>query len=211
MGRIREGQAVAMVSDAGTPLVSDPGYKLVQACIDAEIDVVPVPGASSVLTALQLSGVPSEAFSFIGFLPQKSKARQDVLKRWADVPGALVAFETAPRLLKSLQDILAVLGDRQVAVTRELTKLYEEAKRDNVASLIAHYDSDGLPKGEIVLVIGPQAAGEADEAQVRDMLQALIDDGMRTKEAAAQVALTLEGWSKSDLYALALEMQKGHP
>ena len=203
---IAAGKRVALVSDAGTPLVSDPGYKLVQACRAAGAMVTSVPGANAVLTALQLSGLPSDAFSFIGFLPSKSKARQDVLMRWRDVQASLVAYETAPRLVKALADIADVMGaDRRVAVVREMTKLYEEAVMDSAADLLARYERDGLPKGEIVLVIEPPVRVVASKDDVKGQLAVLLGE-MSVKEASALVA-EQTGWAKKEIYALALEVK----
>lgn len=207
IGRIRDGAALALLSDAGTPLISDPGYRLVKEIREAGLYVTSVPGASATLTALQLSGLPTDRFSFIGFLPPRSAARRALLEEWKDVPGTLVAFETAPRLLKSLGDIHEVLGGRPVAVARELTKMFEETRCAGAEELIAHYNENGLPKGEIVLVIGPPEkaiqSGEALEALLREALST-----MGTKDAAAHVSRQT-GAPRKALYAMALGMAPG--
>lgn len=198
---VREGKTVALVSDAGTPLVSDPGYKLVQAALDEGLAVIPIPGANAPLPALQLSGLPSDQFCFIGFLPPKTAAREKFLGQWKDAPAPIIAYETAPRLQAALEGIYAALGDRDMAVVREITKLYEETRRGKVSELIAHYKVAGDPKGEIVLVIG---AGEKEFADPEVLLRAALQT-MGTKEAAAHVA-EKTGRPKKELYDLALKI-----
>jgi len=207
MKRIGAGEAVALVSDAGMPMISDPGYKLVQAAYEKGVYVTSVPGANAPLAAVQLSGMPSDAFSFIGFLPHKVKARQDVLARWKVVRTTLVTFESASRLLKTLIDIEAVLGAREVAVVREITKKFEEVRRGAVSDLIAHYDAEGAPKGEIVLVIAPPDQQDYSSADLEDLLREALGEGMRVKDAAAFVA-EKSGVSKSKLYEMALKIEK---
>ena len=205
--RIESGERLALISDAGMPLISDPGYKLVGDLQAAGLNVTSVPGANAPLAALQLSGMPSDAFSFIGFLPAKSGARQNVLKEWADVPGTLIAFETAPRLAAALADIEKILGSRRVAVVREITKMYEEARCDMSDALIAHYEEKGAPKGEIVLVIEPAAARIYSDEEIEKMLEDSLQS-MGTKKAAEAVA-EKTGRAKKDLYDLALKVGKG--
>lgn len=207
VARVQSGEALALISDAGMPLVSDPGYKLVAAIQDAGLNVTSVPGANAPLAALQLSGMPSDAFSFIGFLPSKSVARVKHLKAWAHVPGTLIAFETAPRLEAALADIEAALGAREVAVVREITKMYEEVRRDDVAALVAHYKEAGAPKGEIVLVIGPGDVREYSDKEIEGMLKEALAS-MGTKAAAEHVAAAT-GRTKKDLYNMALKVGKG--
>ncbi len=202
--KVEDGKVVVLISDAGTPMVSDPGFKLVREGQKRGIYISSVPGASAPLTALQLSGLPSDCFSFIGFLPSKAGARKSVLEEWAGVQTTLVAFETAPRLLKALGDIEAVMGARVVAVTRELTKMYEEVRKGTAAELIAHYEEQGLPKGEIVLVIAPPDEVRFTESDLEARLKVALKS-MRTKEAAAQVAKDT-GVSKTTLYEMALKL-----
>lgn len=207
LSRIQGGAAIALVSDAGMPLVSDPGYKLVEFLREHGALVTSVPGANAPLTALQLSGLPSDRFSFLGFLPSKSAARKALLNDWRHVPGTLVAFETAPRLLGALEDIHDVLGDqRRVAVAREMTKMYEEVRGGFAQMLIAHYQELGLPKGEIVLVIEPPADTAYSEKDVEVMIQDALQT-LSTKDAAAYVA-EHTGRSKKDLYDLALKVSR---
>jgi 16S rRNA (cytidine1402-2'-O)-methyltransferase len=203
---LASGKRIALVSDAGTPLISDPGYKLVRDAQDLGLYVTAVPGANAVLTALQLSGLPTNTFSFLGFLPPKHKARCDALEGWARVPTTLVVYETAPRLIESLEDMAATLGPRDAAVTRELTKMYEEVRRDTLANLAAHYKEQGAPKGEIVIVIGPPAEKTVTEADLETMLR----DALKTlsvKDAAAHVA-EMTGISRKQAYEMAIVLMK---
>ncbi len=204
--KLQDVHAAALVSDAGMPLISDPGYELVRLLQEAGIKVTSLPGANAPLSALQLSGLPSDAFSFIGFLPVKSGTRKSVLQKWKDVQGTLIAFETAPRLLKALKDILEVLGDREIAVVREITKLFEESRRGSVSELMEYYEEHGLPKGEIVLVIGAGAAQELGEEELCALLEKVLVS-MGTKEAASYVA-GITGVSRKVLYELALGLLK---
>lgn len=207
IGMLKEGQSVALVSDAGMPLISDPGYKLVSECRAAGVNVTCVPGASASLAALVLSGLPSDKFFFAGFLPPKSAARKSALNDVKAVPGTLIFYETAPRLADSLVDMGEILGDRQAAVAREITKKFEEVRKDSLSVLSAFYRENGAPKGEIVVVVGAPSA-EADEnwtaEKVESLLKKMMDkDGMSVKDAAAFVAAKT-GWKKSDVYQKAL-------
>jgi len=207
VARIQDGLTFALISDAGMPLVSDPGYKLVRDLRGADLFVTSIPGANAPLAALQLSGLPSDAFSFVGFLPSKTKARRDVLARWKSVPGTLIAFESVGRLLGSLADICDVLGDvRRVAVVREITKAFEETRLDYPSVLIAHYETEGLPKGECVIVIEPPVVEDFSEEQIDVMLRDALED-YSTKEAAAIVA-EQTGLSKKVLYNKALGLKQ---
>ncbi|MCB1563739.1 MAG: 16S rRNA (cytidine(1402)-2'-O)-methyltransferase [Alphaproteobacteria bacterium] len=202
---LESGQIVALISDAGTPLVSDPGYKLVRACREAEIYVTVVPGASAVLSGVQLSGLPAVPFTFLGFLPSKSAARRTALEGWKAVSSTLVLFEAPQRLTDSLQDILSVLGDRPAALVREITKLYEEARLGMVSGLLEEIKASGAPKGEQVIVIGPPEVVAVTE----EALQALLAESLKTmttKEAAAFVAQQT-GHSKKQLYEMALALR----
>lgn len=204
--KLQDGQCIAFISDAGTPMISDPGFKLVRECVEAGFYVTSIPGANAPLTALQLSALPSDRFCFIGFLPPKSAGRQKELTLWKNIAATLVAFESAPRLEASLADIKAVLGDRDVVVARELTKMYEEIKRASVSELIDYYREQGAPKGEIVLVIGAAPVQEANEDDVREQLKEYMKTMSKT-EAAAQLVQEI-GWSRKRLYDLALEIAK---
>lgn len=208
LSRIQEGQKFALISDAGMPMISDPGYKLVRDLQDAEVYITSIPGANAPLAALQLSGMPSDAFSFIGFLPGKQTARRGVLEGWKHVQGSLIAFESASRLKACLADIAFVMGDaRQVAVVREITKKFEEVQKDFAQGLVAYYEENGAPKGEIVLVIDPPVQEDFSDEDIKSMLiEALEKHG--TKAAAAEV-FALTGRPKKELYNLALTLVKG--
>jgi len=204
---VQEGQSVALVSDAGMPLVSDPGYKLIRDALEQEIYVTSVPGANALLTGLQLSGLPSDAFSFLGFLPSKTTARRQTLEKWKDTPGTLICYETAPRLQDSLNDIREVLGNRQVCVARELTKMFEEIKRGSCSDLISFYNQSGDPKGEVVLII-EQAREEAvsQESIEQQLKKALKEMSVRD---AAEVVAKASGKPKKTIYTLALKLSSG--
>ena len=206
LDRLRAGEAIALASDAGTPLISDPGYKLVRAVVAEGLPVTSVPGASAVLTALILSGLPSDRFLFAGFLPPKETARRAALAELKSVPATLIWFETGPRLAASLRDAAAVLGDRPAAVARELTKLHEEVRRDGLHALAEHYVAAGPPKGEIVVVAGPPApaaAADADEIDTR-LRAALTHSSVR--EASETVAAAT-GLPRRQIYARALALK----
>lgn len=202
--RLKAGEVVALVSDAGTPLVSDPGYVVARAVIAEGLPVHPIPGASSLLAALCLAGQPADRVLFAGFLPPKSGARKTMLEELRTGRQTLVFFESGPRLKDSLTDMAEVLGDRPAAVTRELTKLYEEAVRGSLSELAADPRCDA-PKGEIVVVIGP---GEAEVASAADADAALSEAMTRLPpgEAAAEVSRALN-LPRKPLYKRALEMQ----
>ncbi len=197
-------QPLALVSDAGTPLISDPGYKLVRAARDAGIAVTSLPGPSAAIVGLTLSGLPSDRFLFAGFLPAKDKARGDTLKALAAVPATLVFYETAPRLTDSLAAIAQHLPGREVAVARELTKRFEECRSGAPADLIAHYAAHP-PKGEIVLMIGPPGEPDATEIDVDALLLAQLAQAKASQAAAAVARAT--GLDRKALYARALELK----
>lgn len=201
--KLQDNQIVAFVSDAGTPMVSDPGYKLVREVVSLELPITALPGANAVLPALQLSGMPSDKFSFIGFLPSKKGAREQVLRDWKDNSVPLISYETAPRLISTLESIKAVLGEREIAVVREISKMFEEARRGTVSDVLEFYQQEGKPKGEIVLVVG-SSEEELSDQDVEALMREVLED-MSTKDAAAHVA-EQTGLSKKELYNLALEI-----
>ncbi|WP_374469362.1 16S rRNA (cytidine(1402)-2'-O)-methyltransferase [Phenylobacterium sp.] len=206
MAALAEGQRVALVSDAGTPLVSDPGYRLVREAAQAGHPVFPIPGASALLAGLSAAGLPTDRFLFAGFPPAKSAARRTFLEELAGVRATLVFFEGGSRLAGSLGDMAAVLGDREAVVCRELTKLYETVTRGSLSELAADPQFEA-PKGELVVLVGP---GREAEASAADVDAALADALKRLKpaEAAAEVAKAL-GLSRRDLYRRAMEMRSG--
>jgi len=197
---------VALVSDAGTPALSDPGYELVRAALDSAHAIVPIPGASALLAALVASGLPTDAFLYLGFLPRKDSDRQRLLASVAREPRTLVFFETPHRLLDSLADLELSLGDRPLAVARELTKLHEEIYRGPISAARTHFASKDI-LGEITLVVGgapPEQAAQWDEAHVRAELAKLLAEGMKKKEAAKLVA-ELSGWPTREVYKITIE------
>ncbi|MFA6264238.1 MAG: 16S rRNA (cytidine(1402)-2'-O)-methyltransferase [Pseudolabrys sp.] len=206
MARLGEGESVALVSDAGTPLVSDPGYRLVQAVIEAGHVITAVPGASSVLTALSLAGLPTDRFFFEGFLPPKQAARQKRIAGLATIPATLVLFESGPRLAASLADLASGLGARQASVCRELTKLHEEVKRGDLAALARDYENGGETRGEIVIVIAPPAEQETADSDIDAMLRDALAR-VSVKDAVGEVA-SATGRARRDVYQRALELAK---
>jgi 16S rRNA (cytidine1402-2'-O)-methyltransferase len=211
LARLADGAAIALVSDAGTPLVSDPGYKLVREARAAATNVTALPGASAVLAALTLSGLPTDRFLFEGFLPAKEGARRariTVLKR---VPATLVLFETGPRIAGALADLAAGLGPREAALCRELTKLYEEVRRGDLATLAREAAQGDEPRGEIVVVVAPPDRQDEMTALDLDALLRAALDRLSVKEAVAEIA-AVTGKSRRDVYqrALALTKERGH-
>lgn len=204
---LQDGRSVALVSDAGTPLVSDPGYKLVSAAYEAGLPVSVAPGASAALAALCVSGLPSDRFLFAGFLPPKQAARRKSLAELASVPATLVFFESARRLAATLGDMTEVLGDRPAALTRELTKRFEEVRRGALSDLAARIAADGPPKGEIAVVVagcGPQAP--VDTETLDERLRAALAGASLRDAVAAVTAAT--GLPRRQVYARALELAR---
>ena len=202
---LQNDEMIALVSDAGTPLVSDPGYKLVRKCVDNGIYVTSVPGACAFLTALQLSGLPSHRFLFQGFLPPKTTARKKELTELSRVPATLIFYESPQRLEETLTDMLEILGNRFAAVVREITKKFEQTVRGTFTDLLDGYAQNGYPKGEIVIVVEPPATEKAAPVEIDALLnQALLT--MRVKDAVAFVAKQT-GESKKNLYQRALDLQ----
>ena len=202
LARLQHGARIALVSDAGTPLVSDPGYKLVREAVAAGVPVHAIPGASATLTALALAGLPSDRFLFAGFLPSKAGERGTVLAELKPVRATLIFFESAQRLSESLAQMADVLGDRAVAVTRELTKLHEEVRRGTLAILAKQYAEETAPRGEVTILIGPPPDGEADYA----LMDALLDKAlpfMPVRAASEMIALALD-MPRKEIYERAL-------
>ncbi len=200
---IRTGKAVALASDAGMPLVSDPGFGLVRAARAEGLAVTSAPGANAALTALQLSGLAPDRFAFPGFLPARRAARRRALAPWVDAPATLLVYEAGTRLAASLADMAAVLGPREAAVARELTKRYEEIVRGSLDELAARYAEAGPPRGEIVVVIGPPA--EPEPMEVPDMLLAERIAALGLSRAAGELA-AVSGRTRRDLYRRGLEL-----
>jgi len=227
VAKIEAGVSVALVSDAGTPLVSDPGYRLVRAAIDAAIPVIPIPGASAALGALSAAGLPSDAFRFCGFLPPKSSQRRRVLEEWKNETGTLIFYETPHRILDALDDIAAVMGSRPVALARELTKIHEEFLRGTASEIRATLADRPSVKGEFTLLIGKtlykkalddkaadkkapvhlqgdastEADAEESEISLQDAVRAAEKEGLSRMDAIKRVARE-RGLGKRDVYRL---------
>jgi 16S rRNA (cytidine1402-2'-O)-methyltransferase len=196
---------VALVSDAGTPGLSDPGYELVQAALEAEHQVSPIPGASAPIASLVASGLPTDTFVFLGYLPRRAAERRKLLASLTDERRTMIAFEAPHRLLGSLQEMEAQFGaERRTAICRELTKLHEEFLRGTLAELKAHFQST-KPRGEITLVIAGKPSEERwQEPAVLKQLQACLDQGLKPSDAARRVAAQ-SGWTRQEVYRLSLE------
>lgn len=198
-------EAVALLSDAGTPLISDPGYKLVRDARAAGRAVTTIPGPCAAIAAMTVSGLPTDRFLFMGFLPAKTKARGDALAEVAGLRATLVFYESGPRLSASLSDMALALGDREACVARELTKLHEEARTGTLTELARHY-VDAPPKGEIVVVVGPPGENEPATAEDADALLRDALERLPVGKAASEVAKAT-GLDRRALYARALEIK----
>jgi len=202
-----ENSDLALVSDAGTPAINDPGFYLVKKVVETGHQVIPVPGASAPITALSASGLATDSFLYMGYLPRKKKARMDLLKEVREIPWTLVCLETPHRLVDSLDDILSVLGDRDLVVARELTKIHEEFFRGEVSDVCEHYKSNP-PKGEITLVL---AGKNTKEKWTRKKLLNSIQEGEKTSDISpTKMAKSLaekSGWSRREIYDLMQELR----
>ena len=205
IARLAAGATLALISDAGTPLISDPGYKLVLDAVASGVTVTSVPGPSAALAALTGAALPTDRFFFEGFLPPKSVARRGRINALAAVPATLVFYEAPSRLSGALADLAAELGPRQAAVARELTKLYEETRRGALPELAAHYAAEGAPKGEIVIVVAPPLAAPPPGADALDAAILAALASLSVKDAAASVAAAT-GLPRRDIYARALRL-----
>jgi 16S rRNA (cytidine1402-2'-O)-methyltransferase len=203
---LRRGDRVALVSDAGTPLVSDPGFKLVRAALAENLPVTAAPGPSAALTALILSGLAPEVFLFTGFLPPRSAARRRALQQWISLDATLVFFEGQSRLAAALADMADILGPRDAAVARELTKRHEEIRRGRLPELAAHYREAGPPRGEVVIVVGPPEPAAPAEADIEARLVQLLKTSS-LRDAVARLAAET-GLPRRTLYDRALALQR---
>lgn len=207
LAAIRDGKSVAYVSDAGTPLIADPGYRLAADAIEEGLSVTSAPGASALLAALAIAGLPTDRFLFAGFPPVKSVAKSKFLSEFKSVPATLVFYESPRRLADCLAAMETVYGgDRKVAVCRELTKKFEEARRGSLSELASQYAQEPAPKGEVVIVVGPPVEKEASE----DDIDAALVEALKAqsvKDAAKEVAEAL-GLPRKQLYARALELNR---
>ncbi|HET6377783.1 MAG TPA: 16S rRNA (cytidine(1402)-2'-O)-methyltransferase [Methylocella sp.] len=206
LARLAEGAALALVSDAGTPLVSDPGFKLVADALAQNINVVSVPGASAVLAALVVAGLPTDRFFFEGFLPQKSSARRSRIVELSSIPGTLIFFESPRRLAGALEDLAAVLGPREAAIARELTKCFETVRRGSLPQLAAMVAEEGAPKGEIVLLVAPPFPERPEKSQ--EELDERLSKALRefSVKDAASVVSAETGEPRRKVYARAIEL-----
>ncbi len=207
LAALRRGERVALVSDAGTPLVCDPGYKLARTAIAEDLPVTAAPGASAVLTGLILSGLPPDRFLFAGFLPRQRAARRRALAGWAGLDATLIFYEAPPRLAVALADIGEILGPRPAAVARELTKLHEEVRRGSLGDLARYYRDAGPPRGEIVVVVGPpEPPPAADKDEIERRLRAAVAQ-LGVRDAAAKLAAET-GLPRSALYRRGLAIRE---
>ena len=205
--RLKGGDIVALVSDAGTPLISDPGYRLVGGAIDADIPVYSVPGPTASIAALVCAGLPTDRFFYAGFLPSRAGARREALNGLAAIPATLILYESPRRLSAALGDMADIMGKRDAAVARELTKRHEEVRRGTLADLALHYGAGDTPKGEIVVVIGPPEQGPiATDDDVDKQLRVALH-GNTVRDAAAEVAAAT-GWARRDVYQRALGIKE---
>jgi 16S rRNA (cytidine1402-2'-O)-methyltransferase len=194
---------VALVSDAGTPAINDPGYELVRAALTASFDVRPVPGPSAPISALTVSGLPTDSFLYLGYLPHKSSERHNAVGQVSNLPYTLIFLETPHRLLDSLEDLLAVLGNRHICVAREMTKMYEEFWRGNVSGAIEHFKSKE-PRGEFTLVIEGKKKEERTvwaEEELTEAIKKELKAGKSAKLISAELT-EQSGWNKKEIYAL---------
>jgi 16S rRNA (cytidine1402-2'-O)-methyltransferase len=200
VARLRAGENIALVSDAGTPLISDPGYRLIDACLEAGISVVPVPGPSALITALSASGLPTDSFYFGGFLPPKSGQRRRTLEAAADLECTLIFYEAPHRLAETLGDIAEVLGSRRVVVARELTKLHEEFARGQPSELIVRFGGSESVRGEITVLIDKPAPVQRATDSIRTVFDRHLNMGLSRMDAMKATAREC-GVSKREVYA----------
>jgi 16S rRNA (cytidine1402-2'-O)-methyltransferase len=206
LNALRQGKSVALISDAGTPCVSDPGYQLVRDAVAEKIPVIPVPGACAAITALAASGLPTDSFTFAGFPPSRQGKRRTFLSGMSLLPGTLVLYEAPHRLLDTLSDIFEVLGERQVIVARELTKVFEEFIRGSASEVIAAV-SQGIVRGEVVVLIAPGETVQEENEPLEQVLRRLMADGSLSIKDAAKQAATISGVSRSEAYSEALRLK----
>lgn len=203
IGFLKKGSDVAVVSDAGTPAISDPGFRLVRAAIENDINVVPIPGPSALIAALVAAGLPTDEFYFAGFLPARTLARQQRLRELTAIPGTLIFYEAPHRLAAALKDAHAVLGEREAVVARELTKLHEEVRRGRLSDLAQHYANED-PRGEIVLLIDRNVIDSEDkqagaQKSVAEIVSQFENEGLDHRAALKKAAREL-GLSRAEAY-----------
>ena len=202
---LNQDKSVALISDAGSPLISDPGYKIVRKCKELGIYVTSIPGCCAIITALQISGLPTNQFMFAGFVPNKEKARIDFFDKLKHIPATIVVYETAQRLLKTLNVIKNLFEDREISIARELTKIYEECINGTADDLIAHY-SERAPKGEIVMMIAPCSEdNNKDDVNLEDIIRKKLSTAP-LKSVVKEIVATY-GFNKNEVYDLALRIK----
>lgn len=203
VGELQSGMDIAYASDAGMPCISDPGARLVRACIENGLPYTVLPGPSASLTALALSGFPAENACFAGFLPREGKPRREKIASLSNHPGALIFYESPLRIAATCSELASLLGEREAALCRELSKLHEECVHAKLSELAARY-SDEAPRGECVLIVAPRGE-EAQSADPRELIRSLLDKGVSAKDAAKQAA-ALADIPRNEAYAIALEI-----
>ena len=206
LNALRQGKSVALISDAGTPCISDPGFQLVRDAVAEKIPVVPLPGACAAVAALAASGLPTDNFTFAGFPPSRQGKRRTFLSGMNALPGTLVLYEAPHRLIQTLGDIREVMGERQVIVARELTKIYEEFIRGTASEVIATVSQD-IVRGEVVILIAPGEAAAAEAEPLESALLRLMADGTLSVKDIAKQAAVISGVSRSEAYAEALKLK----
>ena len=206
LNALRRGKSVALISDAGTPCISDPGFQLVRDAVAENIPVVPVPGACAAVAALSASGLPTDNFTFAGFPPSRQGKRRTFLSDMSALPGTLVLYEAPHRLVGTLGDILEVLGERQVIVARELTKIYEEFIRGTASEVIAAVSQD-IVRGEVVILIAPGKITPQESEPLENVLRRLMAEGTLSIKDIAKQAAVISGVSRSEAYAEALRLK----
>lgn len=206
LNALRRGKSVALISDAGTPCISDPGFQLVRDAVAEKIPVVPLPGACAAVAALAASGLPTDNFTFAGFPPSRQGKRRTFLSGMSDLQGTLVLYEAPHRLIQTLGDIREVMGERQVIVARELTKIYEEFIRGSASEVIATVSQD-IVRGEVVILIAPGETAHEEAEPLESVLQRLMADGTLSVKDIAKQAAVISGVSRSEAYSEALRLK----
>lgn len=200
----KNGHIIAYLSDAGSPLISDPGYKLSKKCREQNIYITTIPGACAAICALQLSGLPSNSFTFVGFIPNKDKARKDLFTKYKNYASTLIFYETANRLIKTLEVLKDIFSHREISVAREITKMYEECKTGSVDELLTYY-SNNHPKGEIVLMVAPSTEEENIDYEA-ELIEELKKSTLKT---AVKNIVEKYNLNKNEVYQKALELKNG--
>lgn len=204
IGLINAGQAVVQVSDAGSPLISDPGFKLIKKCREAGVYITTLPGCCALISALQLSGLPTNNFMFVGFIPNKEKARLDLFNKYKDLDTTLIFYETAPRIIKTLNAAATVFGSREMAVAREITKMYEECLSGTAPELIAKFEATD-PRGEMVFMVSPPDASSLPQIDVEGLLRLKMQD--QSLKMAVKQMVEEYNINKNEVYELALRIK----